>query len=688
MISLNNGENMLVGGHRSPSQPLKDCWLQKGNTWYRIHDLPQGRYRHRLVPVTLPGNVFGAICFGGKVSPIQVATEVLLWEPLNGWRVLRIFGPDPTPRFGPNFICLGFNHGLLFGGMRQDGIICQGFWRWRLVIRDNEVLALRFRPSHALDTSIGSYQYFARFGASYGFVQDYLLIIGGIARGGCIPATYEILSLTGTFSTWHDEERREPSFQVNAVEAARPPGCPRPFLIGHSTRSTQTGAYAVLGGGSTCFNYGDYFNRGIWVLYEKESGLSADWIIVPSQASKLPAAHAELSYPGAKRQDGRGGMRLNPILLKEPQDFSKAVQQSRPLLMRGLDCGPCAQLWSTSNYLESNLLADAELEGPTITATDVRNRHMPLLQLLEEAGISSATFSLPLPNVEIKKCAPTSMDPQKARPCNPFRLPTELNDIKPFITSVQLQISRKTCHQLRYSATGTILIHQEGLRKVLISPPFNQGKLGYAPGSTIGALAILCDPTLLQEHSFYTIPGTSTHLAMMRPGDALFVPPFWSQASVVLRGFSGSMGTRSLPSTSDTHYSQSPDSCRGLINIKQQYSAKGNDTPPTSTSGSDSEVNPVDITIKVFFRNLPLSALSDRRGENWSAELKAYQEGRHDLTKIVERFTSSFESSKNEPTESNSQRSTGMLLDHLPKDVAKAYLQRLGKELLMKAEEL
>jgi tRNA wybutosine-synthesizing protein 4 len=634
--------------------------------------------------VTLPGNVFGAICFGGKVSATKVATDVLLWEPLNGWRVLRIFGSDPKPRFGPNFVCLGFNHGLLFGGMRQDGLICQGFWRWRLVIRDNEVLALRFRPSHALDTSIGSYQYFARFGASYGFVQDYLLIIGGIARGGCIPRTYEILSLTGTFSTWHDEERREPSFRVSTIEATRSPDCPRPFLIGHSTRPTQTGAYVILGGGATCFNFGDYFNQGIWVLYEKEAGLSSDWIIVPTQAAKLPQVNSEWDYTGARRKEG---IRVNPMLLTGPQDFNEAVRLSQPLLMRGLDCGPGARLWSTPS-LENVLLDEIYLDQEVIPTTSVSELNLPLTQLLQEANIPSTIFNLPPPNVKIKKCALSSDKHEEAQLANQFRLPTELSSIERLITSVQLQISRKTCHQLRYSATGTILFHQLGTRKVLLSPPFNQSKLGYAPGSNISDLNILCDPTLLREHSFYTIPGTSTHVAMMQPGDALYVPPFWSRASVVLRGPSHSIGTPQTRTDRDGSSPSAAESLRAIINLNKRPPITGNETPPSSNGKSDPELNPLDITFKVSFRILPHSALAKTLDENWSAELKAYEDSRRDLETVMKRFTSCLGRSNGEPDTQDRQAGADMLLEQIPKDVAKVYLQRLGKELLMKAEEL
>ena len=57
--TLQNRQNLLVGGRASPSAPFKDCWLQTGNKWARVHDLPEPRYRHRAVSVILPDNTHG-----------------------------------------------------------------------------------------------------------------------------------------------------------------------------------------------------------------------------------------------------------------------------------------------------------------------------------------------------------------------------------------------------------------------------------------------------------------------------------------------------------------------------------------------------------------------------------------------------------------------------------------------------
>lgn len=135
--------------------------------------------------------------------------------------------------------------------MRQDGIICQDFWRWRLIIREDRVVGISFKPSTALDVSVGSYPFLGRFGASYSVIRNEVLIIGGIAKAGCIPKSYEILSISGSFSAVGEYET-EPELKVACVEPMMPPDQPRPFLVGHTSIRTRKDQTLVVGGGAVC----------------------------------------------------------------------------------------------------------------------------------------------------------------------------------------------------------------------------------------------------------------------------------------------------------------------------------------------------------------------------------------------------------------------------------------------------
>ncbi len=200
ITTLHNGDIVLVGGRASPAAAMQDCWIYRGSSWERIQDLPSPRYRHTASPVILPGNVLGLVVLGGKDGPCNVHDETLIWDLQSGWRSLATLGNDPMPRFGANILSLGPSHGFMFGGMRQDGIVCHGFWRWRLGIMDEKVTGIAFKSvTSSLDVSIGIYPYMGRFGATASIIGGSVLIVGGIAQAGCIPRKYETLSITGDF---------------------------------------------------------------------------------------------------------------------------------------------------------------------------------------------------------------------------------------------------------------------------------------------------------------------------------------------------------------------------------------------------------------------------------------------------------------------------------------------------------
>lgn len=693
LTAMNNGDNILVGGRLSPTQPRKDCWLQKGDTWYRIHDLPEPRYRHRVVGVTLPNNVYGAICFGGKTGPCKVAIDALLWEPSKGWRVLRIIGRDPKPRFGPNFMRLGFNHGLLFGGMRQDGVICQGFWRWRLVIHDNVIAGIKFRSSHALDTSIGSYQFLARFGASYGFAQDYLLVIGGIAGSGCIPKTYEMLSLSGSFSNIYDE-KKEPSLRVTAMEPLRAPDCARPFLIGHSTHRTRTGMYVIWGGGATCFNFGTYFNQGIWVLFEKEAGLSADWTIVPTRTPKIASGKSEYSLPSFNRQPE--GIPVEASLENSPDDLAYSVRHSHPRLMKGLDFGPCTQL-SMSNYFPRGSSEQVTVQPEALDRQEdgVPRATMSMEQSLDRSNGLMHTFDLS--RAFNADDIGSSNGLKKSMPdfAKVFHLPPQMELIKPLIQSVQLEVSEEVRSRLLYSTMAQVLVQIDGIRKVLLFPPADLPRLEFSPGSMTSDLDVFYDKAPGQQYDFYSPRGTSPHTAVLNPGDALLIPPFWSWATMLLSDDTSTDQFNNVSHRGSIAHSQvassvasSPRSAR----IPSSPTGALLSPQSPSTNVEHGQTSPTNVGVIVSFRNLPSDQFSDVTNASGNVELVAYRESRQDLQNIVQRFASGRGGPRKEargrPRVNGSASSSDIILEGIPKDVARAYLQRLGKELLMKADEM
>lgn len=689
--TMSNGDIILVGGRASPSHPLKDCWLQKGDTWHRIHDLPEPRYRCRVVSVTLPDNVFGAVCLGGKTGPSNVATDILLWEPNRGWRVLPTLRNHPVPRFGPNFIRLGFNHGLLFGGMRQDGVVCQDFWRWKLVIRDMVVMGISFRPSHAFDASIGAYPWFARFGASYGFVQDNLLIIGGIAQGGCIPKPYEILSMTGSFSILHDEAK-DPNLHVSSVEPVRPPDCPRPFLIGHSTQRTQTGMFVIISGGATCFHFGKYFNKGIWVLHDKEAGISADWVIVPSRPSVAPRTGSEPSINGADAQPD--GSLIKRVLLRHSKEFLYAVRRSKPIVMAGLNFGPCKDLW-TLQYLREKV-AGQSMQTSTEAAmhADITTSFQ---QYLEQILVISSTNYPNTLTTSKPTLRPVSLIEEMPMIASDFHLPAQMELLESRSHSVHLLLSNGIVTTPKYSVTATIIFQIRGFKRFVLFPHTDLNQLGYPCGSSASEQRVFSNTGRNLRYSLHAPLHTNPHLAVLKPGDALLIPPFWSYAHVPLFHKTRSDGI----ARQTTGGSVTPTSWNG-------YASTGTSTPASSVSSSSeygheparlhdpalSTIEPrrashIDMAVSVSFANLDSSQYTMQL-DNGEMSLAAYEDGRRTLDKLIKSFTCSSRGAEKTNTDPNGSNNSAdpFILDSMPKDVAKVFLKRLGRELLMKADEL
>lgn len=704
---LDSGQNLLVGGRASPTQVFKDCWLQTGQTWKRVHDLPQPRYRHRVSCIVLPDGNSGAICFGGKTDHCTVATEILLWEPDTGWRTLRTRGPDPLPRFAPIFMRLGFNHGLLFGGMRQDGIVCQGLWRWRLHIRNGVIVALSFRTSLALDASAGTWPWFARFGGSYSMQRDEVLIIGGVAKSGCIPKPYEILSLIGCFSNYNDYEHELP-LRIACVTPSRGPDCPRPLLVGHSTHRTRSGLSITLGGGCTCFSFGNHFNTGIWILCDREAGLRNDWIIVPSRPAAL--VHDEETKPLELTNGHSHGRVVGRAKIESADEFgSKFVRWMEPRVLEGLDFGPSITKWSIE-YLKNTIPATRNVvvhDSPARTMNFQRKdfvyRSLPFHHFLNKLNDKTSHLYLRSLAAESPSLHPTNLNKDWPELASDFHLPSQLKDVEANLHSSPLRISNEISMWLHYDVMANILFQVVGTKRLVLFPPTDLPKLGFPPGSTTSGLDIFSaavDPG--GDCKLEVPPGTSPMSAILKPGDALYIPPLWAHTGVSLANdevskhdhgkvngvWAHTGAALPLSNGNDQEHSNATSALHSESSSKAALSP--NSTCSTNTSSVQSQPGPggsegdnpyLNIAVNAFFRNLPDSAYAAGRDVYGNRDLACYEDGR----KMVERLVSKFKDSKQQAEVS---KGSSMLLDWIPKDVRKAYLLRLAKELEQEAETL
>ncbi len=693
-------QNLLVGGRASPSAPMKDCWFQISGRWERVDDLPEPRFRHRAAAVVLPHDQYGVVVYGGKTSATKIALDTLLWDRQNGWQVLRNVKSDPMPRFGASFVRLGFNHGLLMGGMRQDGVVCQGLWKWRLIIRDNKVIGIRFKASTALDASAGIWPWLDRFGASYSVIRDELLLIGGVAKHGCIPREYEILSLVGSFSAFNDYEK-EMVLRVVCVLPKIDPSVPRPFLIGHSTHYTAKSTTLIVGGGATCFSFGGYWNPGCWLLHDREAGPGSGWAMLkPEPLQALPPSQPQIDNSSSSLTDSRF---LEDAVVNTYQDFNPILGEGKPKLLRSLDFGPCLSLW-TPSYLLSKIPSTKEIGVHVAQARTMNFQrkdfayktilfHDFIGHLLTEPSAHTylRTISSTSPTT-----APTDFNTDWPDISSDFRLPPSLAFVQRNQHSSPLRISANVNMWLHYDVMANVLFQIRGTRKLILYPPSDLKHLSFPSGSTSSTVDIFKPAEDAgKEDTERHIPDTHPHVAILRPGDALYIPPLWAHTGTPL-------AAAEAPKQVSTQVSISASTSASASSSTSHLQNKAHTTPkPTSPTAPDSTTSPdndpassrINISLNIFFRTLAQQKYAAGRDIYGNRDLAAYENGRRDVEKIVGRFLATT------PTKANgdASKTTGAVdtnepaeleMNSIPKDIVKAYLERLAGELQERADKL
>lgn len=129
---------LLVGGRTSPDNALADCWIYHKwvDTWERVDDLPQPRYRHGAVNLG-SGHV---LISPGKKNSRDIDNDFYVWSRALGWtKCLQGPGEKPCPVYGATFTIFekqpdlsGSRCGLLAGGMSADAALVGEVWEWEL----------------------------------------------------------------------------------------------------------------------------------------------------------------------------------------------------------------------------------------------------------------------------------------------------------------------------------------------------------------------------------------------------------------------------------------------------------------------------------------------------------------------------------------------------------------------------
>lgn len=159
LTSLGDYGTLLSGGRASPSKAFSDCWIfnrsSNGMQWEKTWDLPVALFRHSSLRL---GDSSLVLVMGGKTDQSRASEACFIFHPEKGWSACQVVGDKPKAAFG-SVICNSTGTddghsaftGFRFGGMLQDGTLCQMGYAWTIAMQDGQVF---YRPTFVLTRSV------------------------------------------------------------------------------------------------------------------------------------------------------------------------------------------------------------------------------------------------------------------------------------------------------------------------------------------------------------------------------------------------------------------------------------------------------------------------------------------------------------------------------------------------------
>ncbi len=572
---------LLVGGRTSPAHALADCWVTKDGTWQQVHDLRPARFRHSSVGVTISSdesNLAGVLVFGGKTSEGTVLDEWTLWTASQGWQTIAIDGTHPSARFGAAISMIGSAHsdqcwGYLVGGMASSGVILDEIWEWHVTAAPHPQLRLIDRTNDVRTSS--KFPMLGRMGAQLVPYEDSVLLIGGVSRK-------EVLSLSDDFLLLSHDPRGGTLHIANPTIAL--PKTTWPLLVGVGAAAASQNKIVFAGGGAVCFSMGSYWNESYFVI---TAGTTVPQPFPMSQyttEAKASPPTTVSSVDGKPPAKARSSASSEPVVLPRvkicsPRDFADLLAVSKPAILEGLDLGPCRELW-TLEYLKEKIGASREVvihacDSDRMTFQD-KNFHYekrPFGAFIDGLLAGSQTYLRAVSSRHPTK-QPTSLAEDFPTIAPDFKLPPALAFVDATTHSSPLRISGPVALWLHYDVLANVLCQIRGTKTLHLYPPSDVNHLAYPPGGSSSNVDVLASkpPALRRTHP---------HVASLRPGDILFIPPLWSHTAKPDEGAS--------------------------------------------------------VAVNVFFRNLGRGYAAGRDVYG-NRDLQAYENGRRDVERIVKAF--------------------------------------------------
>lgn len=516
---LQDDKDLLVGGRTSPDEALKGCWLRSSDRWSAVDDLPVPLYRHCATAVMIgrDNKDVGVLVFGGRTKGGRSVNQWFLWQESRGWSEVQRQGPNEAGyRFGAAIVATHDCKGLLFGGMTEDGLLCDVTWEWSIVYTSSAGFLVQLEPRSNIQIP-------PRMGACLLSSPAGLLLIGGISPS-LIPKNEEMLCLSDRNS---EETGALQKYTTSPLTVDY--GISRPLLVGHAACSSG-GTVLVVGGGAVCFSFGAHWNQDVWTIHctddSKDSNKAQKWTadddeplddLCELEDSKVSTSNIAVSED------------ILRVKIDTAKEFDRLIAQGRAFVIEGLDIGTCTDNWTVDELtrkIGSNRM---------VTVHEAQDGHMNFQrknfsyvkkhfgEFIQEASSGSRQY---LRSLAAEKPADQPACFYDDFPClkEDFRLPVQLGTVSRNHYSSPLRISGRVNMWLHYDVMANVLCQVSGSKVLALYPPSDALHFRIPPGSSSSPVNVWAHDTegrgIINSHRPYI-------RAELNSGDILYIPPLW-----------------------------------------------------------------------------------------------------------------------------------------------------------------
>lgn len=498
LTKLTSGAILLVGGRTSPSSPLKDCWLLRGQQWTRVHDLPDGRYRHCCVCI----GDDKVLLFGGTHN--DHAAVWLLWSEKDGWQSL-----DNYELCSRESAALAWdtnkNYGILIGGMSKGNILSDCH---RVCVVDGKTITTSKILNHNLLNRYGSKCLFTDNGK--------VLLAGGVS-------SLKLLDRSDSMILIDPQSATIIALTLNSEV----------LLVGFNM-DFLNGSIAIYGGGAVCFSFGSFWSPTILLTLPHDKNNHIDSI-----TDLVDIKNSLVAYNETRTRTILNSFKQLPTDVKiaeigSKDDFTKLCREGMPFVMSNINLGPCTTLWKDSQYIVDKVGKDRQVIAHVSNLNSLNFAKRNFEYQIISFGKFIATMYSGKENVYFRSL---SSDKPKDKPAYfindfpslapDFKLPFYLESIMDNHFSSPLRLSSKnTSMWLHYDVTANILCQIVGEKRVRLYPPCDVNKLSFQPGASSSTIENIFEKD--------DIPGTHAIEIIMKPGDVIYIPSMWLHATCPL----------------------------------------------------------------------------------------------------------------------------------------------------------